>query len=119
VKEVALAEGEERSEAATFAAGLATILELPLGAVPRPPGEQDLATGWALSRWLGGMGLGLARVADPASFAWAGPWIARVRPHGRDERHAVVMYGIPSGVVWDPAGVTDTPGWLIVDGFLR
>jgi len=28
------------------------------------------------------------------------------------------MYGVPSGVVWDPAGITQEPGWQIEDGFL-
>jgi hypothetical protein len=56
-------------------------------------------------------------VVDPASFAWAGPWIARIRADGAASR-AVVMYGIPSGVVWDPSGVTETEGWAIEDGFV-
>jgi MOSC domain-containing protein YiiM len=28
------------------------------------------------------------------------------------------MYGVPSGVAWDPSGVTATAGWRIVEGFL-
>jgi MOSC domain-containing protein YiiM len=28
------------------------------------------------------------------------------------------MYGVPSGVAWDPAGATEAPGWRIEDGFL-
>ena len=28
------------------------------------------------------------------------------------------MYGVPSGVAWDPAGVTQAGGWEITDGFL-
>jgi MOSC domain-containing protein YiiM len=28
------------------------------------------------------------------------------------------MYGVPSGVVFDPAGTTQEAGWLIEDGFL-
>ncbi|MHB1891774.1 MAG: hypothetical protein ACYCUF_12945, partial [Acidimicrobiales bacterium] len=71
MKEVALDEVERDSEAATFAACVATILELPLAAVPRPTEEQDPAEVSTLSRWLGGMGLGLAPVANPASFSWA------------------------------------------------
>jgi len=43
------------SEEATFAACLATILELPLDAVPRLPPGEDVA-GWRVSRWLGGLG---------------------------------------------------------------
>ena len=41
------------SEGATFAACLATILELPLDAVPEPAPAEDVA-GWRVSRWLGG-----------------------------------------------------------------
>ena len=66
-----------------------------------------------MSRWLGGLGLGLARIADPASFAWAGPWIARVT----GGRH-VVMYGVPSGVVWDPVGGPEIEPASIEAGFL-
>ncbi len=118
MKEVALDGVERNSEAGTFAACVATILELPLAAVPRPKEGQDPAAGWALSRWLGGMGLGLAPVANPSSFSWAGPWLARVQPAGRQERRSVVMYGVPSGVVWDPSGVTQADSWAITDGFL-
>jgi hypothetical protein len=71
-----------------------------------------------LSRWLGGLELGLAPVADAGSFSWAGPWIARLRAPGSGERRPVVMYGVPSGVVWDPAGITQQPEWRIEDGFL-
>lgn len=65
-----------------------------------------------------GRGLGLVPIADPASFAWAGPWIARVGAGVGQRSAAVVMYGVPSGLVWDPAGVTDSDGWKIEDGFL-
>src|SRR6266702_487794 len=57
---------------ASFRASLATILELPLEALPELRAEEDPATGWIVSRWLGGLGLGLARVADPGSFAGPG-----------------------------------------------
>ena len=64
------------------------------------------------------MGLGLAALADPASFSWAGPWLARLQPAGQGGRRWVVMYGVPSGVAWDPSEVSGTDGWTIVDGFL-
>lgn len=97
---------------------MATILELPLDAVPSLVPGQDPATGWVMSRWLGGMGLGLVPIADPASFAWPGPWLARVSRPDRGERGCVVMFGVPSGVVWDPAGITGQAGWEIADGFV-
>jgi len=102
------------SEASSFAACLATILELSLDEVPKvPPGEA--VVGWRMMRWLGGLGLGLVAVAGPATFSWAGPWIGWVRV-GPDERRAVVMFGVPSGVVWDPAGATAVDGWQLEAG---
>lgn len=118
MKEVSLDDAGRRSEGTTLRACVATILELPLAAVPETPPGQDPATGWTLGRWLGGLGLGLAPVADPASFAWAGPWLARVRPAAGDAVRSVVMYGVPSDVVWDPSGATRAGGWTIADGFL-
>ena len=101
----------------TFAACLATILELHLADVPElQPGED--VTGWRVMRWLGGLGLGLVPVADARSFDWAGPWIGWVSSSDGDERRAVVMYGVPSGVVWDPSRVTETDGWQLDGGLV-
>jgi MOSC domain-containing protein YiiM len=116
MKEVVLASSPS-GEAATFGACLATVLELPLEDVPElPPGEE--LPGWRIMRWLGGLGLGLVPVADAASFDWAGPWIGWVRPGDGGERQAVVMYGVPSGVAWDPSGVTGTDGWRLDGGLV-
>ena len=104
MKEVKLPRSGLPLETSTFVACLATILEFSLDELPRPAADEDPATGWTLSRWLGGLGLGLAAVADPGSFSWAGPWIARVRRRGSAKSRFVVMYGVPSGIVWDPAG---------------
>jgi hypothetical protein len=38
-------------------------------------------------------------IAEPASFDWPGQWIAII-----EGRHAVVMFGSPSGVWLDPSG---------------
>jgi hypothetical protein len=82
------------SERATFAACLATILEPPLDAIPELPPGEDVA-GWRVSRWLGGLGLGLVAVSDAASFSWAGPWIGRVLGAGAAEhRRNVLTAGI-------------------------
>lgn len=118
MKEVTLPDSGLPPDAASFLACLATILELPFAEMPLPGADEDAATGWTVSRWLGGLGLGLARIAEPASFAWAGPWIARVRPPDSGDRRSVVMYGVPSGVVWDPAGGAGTASGRIEDGFL-
>jgi MOSC domain-containing protein YiiM len=114
MREVRLPESEEPLEAASFVACLATILEFPVEDVPRPAPGADPATGWGMSRWLGRFGLGLARVAEPASFSWPGPWIARVPAPDR----YVVMYGVPSGVVWDPADGDAVEPDSIEQGFL-
>lgn len=117
MKEVRLAGDPGDPLVESFRASLATILELPLRELPELPGGEEPATGWAVSRWLGGLGLGLVRVAEPASFVWAGPWLARVRPPGGDSRFAV-MYGVPSGVVWDPAGDGAVERAWVEEGFL-
>jgi MOSC domain-containing protein YiiM len=96
------AQSPDGSEAATLAACVATILELPFDAVPQARPGEDVA-GWRIMRWLGGLGLGLVPVEDAASFSWPGPWIGWTRADN-SERRAVVMYGVPSGVVWDPTG---------------
>jgi hypothetical protein len=105
------------SEAATFAACVATILELPLEAVPEAPPGEDVA-GWRVSRWLGGLGLGLVPVAEPGAFAWPGPWIACGRSAGARERCSIVMYGVPSGIVFDPSGAASAAGWAPEQGFV-
>lgn len=92
------------ADAASFLACLATILELPESEVPQLAGHGDPSEDHNVLAWLGSLEVGMVPVADPGSFAWPGPWIARVRD--RDgERRSVVMYGRkPSGVVWDPVG---------------
>jgi hypothetical protein len=117
VREVAVPESGLSVDAATFLAALAAILELSPDQLPRLADGEDPVTGWTVPRWLGGLGLGLARAADPAGFSWPGPWIARVRAPGGD-RHYVVMYGVPSGVAWDPAGGGPVEQAWIEDGFL-
>jgi len=71
MKEVALPDSKLSLDVASFLACLATILELPVERMPTPGSSEDPAKGWTVSRWLGGLGLGLARIADPASFSWA------------------------------------------------
>lgn len=116
MKEVTLESAEHELVESTFAACVASVLELPLVAVPRPAAGCDPATDWMLSRWLGGMGIGLVPVANAPTFSWAGPWLARIRPPSAGEGRWVVMYGVPSGVAWDPSNVTKTDGWTITAG---
>jgi hypothetical protein len=112
MREVRLPESELPLATASFLACVATILELPVEELPRPSAGEDAATGWTLSRWIGGLGIGLIRIAEPATFTWPGPWI------GRAGDRFVVMYGVPSGVVWDPAGGAEIDRAAIEDGFV-
>jgi hypothetical protein len=103
--------------AESLRAVIAAILEADPATMPVFEGADPAAVGM-VSRWLGRLGLGAVRVAEPASFSWPGPWIARIKPPGGSERF-VLMYGVPSGAIWDPAG-DGAPldnAW-IVDGYL-
>ena len=62
-----------------------------------PPAEPDAAKGWLAER-----NLGLVPVRDPEAFTWPGPFLARL--DGPDAW--VVMFGVPPGVLYDPAGGT-------------
>lgn len=118
MKEVPLPDSRRSLDTRSFLACIATVLEVPVDRLPEPEPDADPASGWVISRWLGGLGLGLAPIADAASFAWPGPWIARIRPLDGSERRSVVMFGVPSGVVFDPTGVAAADGWSIADAFL-
>ncbi len=111
MKEARLTDRRLSREQRSFLACLATVLELPAERLPRLRGDDDPASSWHVSRWLGAHGLGLVPVAEPATFAWAGPWIARVVSSGAEPRY-VVMYGVPSGMVWDPDGDEAVPGTI-------
>jgi MOSC domain-containing protein YiiM len=107
-------------EADSFLACLASVIELAPSALPKLSLDDDPSTGWGISRWLGSLGLGLARIDAPATFTWAGPWIARVQPPEPDEpSRFVVMFGVPSGVIWDPVGqAQEIPNQWLTHGFL-
>jgi hypothetical protein len=117
VKDVEIVDSLPDLQVASFRSCLASILELALDALPNPDACGDPATDLTVSRWLGGLRLGLVPIAEPRSFAWAGPWLARVRPPDAPPRF-VVMYGHPSGVVWDPAQAGPIEHDWIDDGFL-
>lgn len=117
MREVPLPTSRQPLSVRSFVACVATILEMPIDQFPQLPSDGDPATGWMVSRWLGGRGLGIARVADPATFSWPGPWLARICPPVGSARY-VVMYGVPSGVVWDPGGDAQISNDSIEDGFV-
>jgi hypothetical protein len=79
----------------------------------RPP-EPDGDALRFFRQWLAERNLGLVPIAEPAEFSWPGRWLARVRT---DEDHAVVMFGAPSGPLFDPAGAV-AGGGTIEDGWL-
>jgi hypothetical protein len=117
VREVPLPAATGDSGRESFRAAVATILELPLTAVPEHSGDGDPGARWVYSRWLGGLGLGLVPIADARAFGWAGPWLGRVVPPAGGPRY-VVMYGVPSGVVFDPAGSGDVDRDWVADGYV-
>lgn len=90
-----------------FSACLASVLGVPAEDVPWDEDERRA--------WLAERGLGLVPVADASAFSWAGPWIARRPARETGEPRAVVMFGVPSGPIWDPAGTTDeiVDGWVV------
>ena len=96
----------DHSEPSTLAACIAHISGASASEVPLDPEEQR--------GWLGEHGLGLVPVVEAATFSWAGPWIARRPARDGSGPRAVVMFGVPSGALWDPAGTTDE----ILDGFV-
>jgi hypothetical protein len=94
------------TERSTLSGCIAHVAGAPAADVPLDPDEQRA--------WLAERGLGLVPVADAAGFSWAGPWIARRPARDGSGPRAVVMFGVPSGVIWDPADTADE----ILDGYL-
>jgi MOSC domain-containing protein YiiM len=90
----------------SFAACLASAIEMPVSVLPLPRLELPSAvTRWR--NWLAGKGLGLVPIADAAKFNWPGYWIALLgtppaQSDGRPDSTAVLMFGTPSGVVLSP-----------------
>ncbi len=94
------------TERSSIAACIASVVGAPAAEVPLD--EDDLRA------WLAERALGLVPIADAAAFAWPGPWIARRPARAGGEPRAVVMFGVPSGPIWDPAGTTEE----VLDGML-
>src|SRR4051812_22583376 len=89
----------DHAERSTLAACIAHLVGTSAGEVPLDPEEQRAR--------LSERGLGLVPVHDAATFSWAGPWIARRPARDGTGPRDVVMFGVPSGALWDPAGTTD------------
>jgi hypothetical protein len=85
----------------SVAACLASILELDVAEVPLP--DEQHPQPWTVWRqWLLRRGLGLAPIADPASFDWPGPWLALLRAGDGDGCVGAVAFGAPPGLAWSP-----------------
>ena len=97
----------------SFESELRACLGEVLGEEPPVPDTEALLF---FAQWLAERNLGLVPIADPATFDWPGNWLARVRTVDGD--HAVVMFGSPSGPLFDPAGAISgggaiESGWLV------
>jgi hypothetical protein len=98
--------GPHQTERSTLAACIAHVAGAAASDVPLDPDERRA--------WLGERGLGVVPVADAATFGWPGPWIARRPARDGGGPRAVVMFGVPSGAIWDPAGTAEE----VIDGYV-
>ncbi|MDP9259018.1 MAG: hypothetical protein M3Q31_21070 [Actinomycetota bacterium] len=102
--------------ARTLTACVAAILEVPVDDVPCTVARDPFAP---VTWWLATRSLGLVPVADAESFQWGGWWIARLAgADGRPAEPFVVMAGLPSGLVWAPAGTGAPPAALVREGWV-
>ncbi|HET8978615.1 MAG TPA: MOSC domain-containing protein [Solirubrobacteraceae bacterium] len=102
----------------SLAACLASLLGLQAAAIPAPGGAPPLVM---VRQWLAERGLGLVAVADPGAFSWAGPWIAEVADDDDDDgdgERYVVMFGVPSGVIFDPLNPAEAAPVRIRAGYV-
>src|SRR4051794_12060426 len=91
----------------SVAACLASILELDAGEVPVP--DETHPEPWTVWRnWLAQRGLGLVPIAEPATFNWAGPWLAVLRGADGNGSVGAVAFGAPPGIAWSPMGGSET-----------
>lgn len=95
----------------TFASELRACLgEILRSPVPDAAGAEEPVR--FFRQWLAERNLGLVPIDEAATFDWPGQWIAVV------DGHALVMFGSPSGVWLDPAGVHGDgvpveAGWMV------
>ena len=103
--------GDLPASTSSAIACLASILELDPAEVPAPAADHPQP--WTVWRnWLGGQGLGLVPIREPATFSWPGPWLALL-PSGV----CVVAFGSPPGIAWNPLG-SDERFEQVQSGFL-
>lgn len=109
MREVDLPDGPDSPLVRSFAACLSSVTETPLADLPPLPGDEPLThvlASW--KSWLAGRGFGLVPIADPASFQWAGWWIAVIAgsdsplADGPHQQVATLAFGTPPGIVLSP-----------------
>jgi hypothetical protein len=102
--------------ARSLAACLAAILEVAVDDVPCTPGADPFGrTAW----WLSTRNLGLVPIAHADDFEWGGWWLARMQgADGHPAEPFVVMAGVPSGLVWAPAGTGAPAGAPVREGWV-
>ena len=93
----------------SFAACLSSVTEVSVADLPPVSQEETLSHGLGVWKsWLAGRGFGLVPIADPASFQWAGWWIAVIDgsdsalPDGPHQQVAALAFGTPPGIVLSP-----------------
>lgn len=104
VIQVDLPDGPASPLVRSLASCLSSVTEVPLAELPA---LEDLSVTHVLASWkswLAGRGYGILPIAEPASFQWAGWWLALVDGPRADGAHqtAVLAFGTPPGVVLSP-----------------
>lgn len=109
MRDVDLSDGPGSALVRSFAACLSSVTEVSVADLPSLSGEQPLAHALgAWKSWLAGRGFGLVPIADPASFQWAGWWIAVIDgsdsplADGPQRQVATLAFGTPPGIVLSP-----------------
>lgn len=126
MKDVDLPDGRGSTLVRSFAACLSAVTEVNLADRPPLGGEESLADALGVWKsWLAGRTFGLVPIAEPASFQWAGWWIAVIDgsdsplADGPQQQVAALAFGTPPGIVLspqDPALLGQATADLIISG---
>lgn len=109
MRDVDLPEGPDSALVRGFTACLSSVTEVSVADLPRLSREETLAHALgAWKSWLAGRGFGLVPIDGPASFQWAGWWIAVIDGSGTpladgpQQQVAALAFGTPPGIVLSP-----------------